>query len=181
MNKVKKDSAQKARPAGPARGMILFPVVVAAIYGILFVVMPGKALLALESSGSVFRHIAMPLGLVFVVMLALNLFVKPSQVVKVLGRGSSIRGVILAGAAGIISAGPIYVWYPLLKDLREKGAGNSQIAVFLCNRAVKPFLLPVMIGYFGWRYVGILTALTVLGSIVVGYSLGMLIKEEEVL
>jgi hypothetical protein len=48
--------------------------------------------------------------------------------------------------------GPIYAWYPLLKELREKGAANSLIAIFLGNRAVKPFLLPIMISYFGWVY-----------------------------
>ena len=47
-------------------------------------------------------------------------------------------------AAGIISTGPIYAWYPLLKDFKEKRAGGSVIAI-LYNRAVKPFLLLVMI------------------------------------
>ena len=75
----------------------------------------------------------------------------------------------MSAVAGIISTGPIYAWYPLLKDLREKGAGESSIAKFLYNRAVKPFLLPVMIGYFGWLYVVILTILTVLASVVVGF------------
>jgi len=40
-----------------------------------------------------------------------------------------------------------------LKELRKKGAADSLIAVFLGNRAVKPFLLPIMISYFGWVYV----------------------------
>jgi len=52
----------------------------------------------------------------------------------------------------VISMGPIYAWYPLLKELRGKGATNSFIAVFLGNRAVKPFLLPIMISYFGGMY-----------------------------
>jgi len=52
------------------------------------------------------------------------------------------------------------------------------IAVFLYNRAVKPFLLPVMIAYFGWVYVGILTVLTVLASIVNGYLVAMFAKRK---
>jgi len=114
-----------------------------------------------------------PLCLVFFIMLLINLFLKPASVAKFLGKGSGIKGIILAAVAGIISTGPIYAWYPLLKDLKDKGAGESSIAIFLYNRAVKPFLLPVMIGYFGWLYVVILTILMVLASIAVGFSVSI--------
>ncbi|MBA7715913.1 hypothetical protein ES703_124972 [subsurface metagenome] len=81
-----------------------------------------------------------PLSLVFVIMLLINLFLKPARIAKFLGKGSGVKGIALSAAAGIISTGPIYVWYPLLRDLKEKGAGESSIAIFLYNRAVKPFL-----------------------------------------
>ena len=74
--------------------------------------------------------------------------------------------------------GPIYAWYPLLRELRKKGAKNSLIAIFLGNRAVKPLLLPVLISYFGWTYTLILTVLTMLGSLAVGYTIGALVKDE---
>ena len=89
-----------------------------------------------------------------------------------------MAGKFISASAGIISVGPIYAWYPLLKDLKEKGAANDLIAIFLNNRAIKPFLLPVMISYFGWLYVLILTIFTVLGSLFVGYSMSILVKEE---
>ena len=158
--------------------MVLFPAVILAVYGILFAVMPDRVSLALKSSGNIFLNMLIPLCLVFVLMILLNLFLKPAQIAKFLGKGAGIKGTLLPAAAGIISTGPIYAWYPLLRDLREKGAGNSPIAIFLYNRAVKPFLLPVMIAYFGWEYVIILTVLTVLGSIAIGYSLSALTKED---
>ena len=157
--------------------MLIFPVSVLAAYGILFTLMPDKASLALKNSGSIFLHIIMPLSLVFILMVALNVFLKPAQIVRFLGRGAGIKGVILSATAGIISSGPIYAWYPLLKDLREKGAGNSFIAIFLGNRAIKPFLLPVMISYFGWVYVLILTISTITASVIAGHSVGALVKE----
>jgi hypothetical protein len=61
--------------------------------------------------------------------------------------------------------------------LRKKGAANSLIAVFLGNRAVKPFLLPIMISYFGWVYVALLTLFTVSGSLAVGYLVNTLAKD----
>ena len=97
----------------------------------------------------------------------------PAKAAKFLGKGSGIKGVALSVAAGIISTGPIYAWYPLLKDLKEKGAGDSSIAIFLYNRAVKPFLLPVMVTYFGWLYVVTLIILTILASVVIGFSVSI--------
>ena len=140
--------------------------------------MPDKASTALMSSGKVFLNILIPLCLVFILMLVLNLFLKPAYIIKFLGRGAGIKGIILSVAAGIISIGPVYAWYPMLKALREKGANESLIAVFLGNRAVKPFLLPIMISLFGWIYVLILTVSTIFGSIVAGYCVGVLVKEK---
>ena len=156
--------------------VFLFPIGILVIYAILFFVYPDKAGQAIKSSGNVFLGMLLPLALVFLIMLLINLFLKPAAVAKFLGKGSGIKGVVIAVVAGIISTGPIYAWYPLLKDLKEKGAGESSIAIFLSNRAVKPFLLPVMISYFGWVYVVILTIIMVLASVVVGYSLGVLVK-----
>jgi uncharacterized membrane protein YraQ (UPF0718 family) len=172
------DSRQKSKSPMPVRRMFLFPAVILAIYGILFAVMPDRAFLALKSSGNVFLNMLIPLCLVFVLMILLNLFLKPAQIARFLGKGAGIKGILLPAAAGIISTGPIYAWYPLLSDLREKGAGNSPIAIFLYNRAVKPFLFPVMIAYFGWVYLVILTVLTVLGSIAIGYSLDALMEKK---
>ena len=73
--------------------------------------------------------------------------------------------------------GPIYAWYPLLKELRNKGAENSLIAIFLGNRAVKPLLMPVLISYFGWIYVVLLTLFTITGSIAGGYIVGILLED----
>ena len=170
------EGSQKHKGAEPIIRMLIFPASVVVLYGILFAIMPDKAFLALKSSGNVLLSIVGPLLLVFVVMMIFNVFVKPGQIAKFLGAGSGAKGIILSATAGIISVGPIYAWYPLLKELRQKGAGNSPLAVFLYNRAIKLPLLPIMVAYFGWAYVLILSVLTVLGSIATGYAMGVLLK-----
>jgi uncharacterized membrane protein YraQ (UPF0718 family) len=139
-----------------------------AFYLVLWRVAPEKTTLAVRASIGILSSILLPLGLAFLLMIGLNIFLKPLHFAKFLGKGTTIKRTLLSAGAGIISAGPIYAWYPILKDLREKGAEHSLIAVFLVNRAVKPFLLPVMISFFGWTYVLILTLLTVAGSLLVG-------------
>jgi uncharacterized membrane protein YraQ (UPF0718 family) len=156
----------------------IFPVLVLTVYIILFIITPDNALIALKRSGKTFINIIFPLCFVFIFMTVLNLFIKPKHIVKLIGKGTTMRGVLLTTVAGIISMGPIFIWYGFLKELRENGVENSLLAIFLGNRAIKPFLLPVMIAYFGWIYTLILTVFTILGALVVGYSVGAVVKED---
>jgi len=70
---------------------------------------------------------------------------------------------------------PVYTWYALLRELREKGMRASLAAVFLYSRAVKLPLLPLMIHYFGTAYT------LVLCLYLIGFSLvtGVLIRKLE--
>jgi uncharacterized membrane protein YraQ (UPF0718 family) len=151
---------------------LLFPASVLLLYLALWVVAPEKTWLAMRNSLGILYHVLPSLFLVFLLMVGLNLFLKPPHFSNMLRKGAGIRRTVLAVAAGIVSTGPIYAWYPMLKDLRERGADQFFVAVFLVNRAVKPFLLPVMISMFGWAYVLILTLLTVTGSLFVGFVVG---------
>jgi uncharacterized membrane protein YraQ (UPF0718 family) len=177
MSPVNRGSVQEVKGRRSLKRMGLFPVFVLVFYGILFAITPNKALVALRASANISLAICVPLMLVFVVMFLLNLLVRPAQIAKLFGRGSGMKGIALSIAAGIMSMGPIFAWYPLMKKLREEGAGEGPIAIFLYNRAIKPFLLPVMIAYFGWTYVVILTILTILGSIALGYSMSIISRD----
>ena len=161
----------------PGMQNLIFPGGVLVIIGILFVFSPAKAFKALAGSGVILLNLLVPLGMVFTLMFLLNLFLKPAQIARFLGSEAGIRGVALSVAAGIISMGPIYAWYPLLKELKKKGVTHALTAVFLGSRAVKPFVLPVMISYFGWVYVALLILFTTASSLAVGHLVGVIVKE----
>lgn len=174
---MKADGHRISTKKRPGLRNLIFPGCVLVIFGILFVFSPDSASTAFKSSGGILLNLMVPLSLVFTLMVLMNLFLRPAHIVKFFGKGSGIRGIALSAAAGVISMGPIYAWYPLLNELRKKGAANSFIAIFLGNRAVKPFLLPIMISYFGWMYAGILTLFTITGALAAGYLVGVLVKE----
>ena len=108
------------------------------------------------------------LALVIFMMGVANYFLKQKTVSKYLGGESGIKGWVLAISMGVLSHGPIYVWYPLLKDLRDQGMRTGLIAVFLYNRAIKIPLLPVMIFYFGIGFVILLSFYMIIASVVEG-------------
>lgn len=70
---------------------------------------------------------------------------------------------------GILSSGPIYMWYPLLSELKEKGLKNSLITIFLYNRAVKIPLMPMIIYYFGIPFLFVTTFFMITFSLINGY------------
>ena len=123
---------------------------------------------SLHASLDIIIQILPILVLVIFMMGVANYFLKPKTVSKYLGLGSGVKGWFLAISMGILSHGPIYVWYPLLKDLRDHGMRSGLVAVFLYNRAIKIPLLPVMIFYFGIGFVIILSIYMMIASVVEG-------------
>ncbi len=104
-------------------------------------------------------------ALVFVLMVIVNRYISNDFIIKHI-RGNKIKSWLYIIIGGILSTGPMYMWYPLLKNLRDKGINNGEIACFLYNRSIKPAYLPLIILYFGLKYAAILTLLMILMSLV---------------
>ena len=70
----------------------------------------------------------------------------------------------------------IYVWYPLLKDLQQKGVKDKFIVTFLYNRGIKLQWLPVLLIYFGWVYATTLLIVMAVFSVFQGFITEKLIN-----
>ena len=146
----------------------LFLFIVIIIYGVLFFFKPDKIIKSFYASWDIFLSI-IPVLLVVVFLMGLsNYFLKPKKVSKYFGEKSGFKGWFISALFGILSHGPIYVWYPLLKELKEHGMRTGLVAVFLYNRAIKLPLLPVMIFYFGVLFVLILCVYMIVFSLFQG-------------
>ncbi len=147
--------------------LILLLVAILA-YIILFIINKHIFYISIHYFWHIFLRVFYALIIVFVFIFLTNLFISPKSVIKYLGKESGIKGWWISVIAGIISTGSIYLWYPLLKELKEMGMRKGLIAVFLYNRAVKIPILPVMVYYFGWLYTLILTFYMVVFSVILG-------------
>jgi len=116
--------------------------------------------------------------LVFVLMILVNRFITKEFIIKHFKEKSKIKIWSFAIISGILSMGPIYMWYPLLAEAKNKGLSYGLIACFLYNRAIKIPLLPLIILYFGIKYVLILTIIMIIMSVAQGILINKLIKEE---
>ena len=167
-NKVKKEKEKRKW------NNLYFLGFVVILYTILFCIFPANTVNSLKASGDIFFKLIPVLFLVITIMGLLNYFLRPKTVSKYLGKGSGIKGWLLAIFTGILSHGPIYVWYPLLKEIRKHGMRTGLVAVFLYNRAIKIPLLPVMIYYFGTEFAVILLIWMVIASLIQGKVIEML-------
>lgn len=157
----------------------LFLALVLAAYGATALVEPGRARIACADFLAMFAKVAPVLVLVFALMFLAELFLSPQRVEGWLGRRSGLRGWLLALAAGVISTGPVYAWYALLAELREKGMRTALVAVVLYARAIKLPLLPLLAHYFGLGYMLVLSLFIAVFSIVNGLLMERLLRQPE--
>ncbi len=107
------------------------------------------------------------LAVVVLFMTGANL-VPHSFVKRHLGAESGFKAYLFALAAGTLSHGPVYAWYPFLAELQQKGVTNGKIAVFLFARAVKIPLLAAMVFYFGLPFTILFTLCILAGALLMG-------------
>lgn len=147
---------------------LYFLAVVVALYGLFFLVDPAKTGLAFSFGLKVLAKLWPVLMVVFFLIFVVNLLVKPSWIRRHVGHDSGAKGVWVALLGGIISMGPVYIWYAMLRDFQKKGMRPALIAVFLYGRSVKLPLLPLMAFYFGITYTVVLTLYMVVFSVLSG-------------
>jgi uncharacterized membrane protein YraQ (UPF0718 family) len=165
---MKNPVIKKGKAPFTLRGKYFFIFVLIA-YGVLFFISNQAAQLALKKSSTILIKILPILIIVILFTALLNYFLQPKQVVAHFGRESGIKGWLWALAAGVISHGPMYVWFPLLEDLRNHGIRDGLIVTFFASRAIKIPLLPMMIDYFGWAFTLIFSFYILIGALVQGW------------
>ena len=151
-----------------ALGGWLFLFAVGVLYVFAGLLDPAMVSKALASLTPLLLRIAPVLVLVFGLLFLASLFLERRWLARHLGKASGFGGWALTVVCGILSAGPLYAWYPLLGDLKGKGMSGALIATFLYSRALKLPLLPLMVHYFGITYTVVLSACIIVFSVLSG-------------
>jgi len=159
-------------------GNWIFLIIIIVIYGITALFAPHSILQSLLEFVTLLKQILPVLIFIFIMMFLFDIFLKPQTITKYLSKESGIKGWIIAVVGGIISMGAIYMWYPLLADLKEKGMRNGLIATFLYNRAIKIPLLPFFVYYFGWIFTITLTVYMIIFSVINGWLVEKLLSSK---
>lgn len=145
-----------------------------ASYVLAILLVPDKAHLINKSILNLLIKILPVLVLIFAFMFIMDILFPAKKLARYFKNGRKSTLWLITIAAGIISTGSVYLWYPLLKELQQNGMAPELTAVFIFNRAIKLQLLPMMILYFGLKYVVILTVVMILFSVLYGFIFKLL-------
>ena len=168
--------AEVKRPKIPWMGVKLLLFVVA-LYALFFFYNSTKTVTAMQKAGVTLLELAPIFLLVWLLMAWINSHFDAKTLATHLGEDSGARGWLLALGLGVLSHGPMYAWYPMLKDLMRHGLKWGLIATFFYARAVKVPILPLMIGYFGIAFTVILTLYILLAAWLQGLLIERLCAE----
>lgn len=161
-------TAHAARDLARALAGWIFLLAVGGLYALTGLFDPSMVTDALSSFGSLLIRIVPVLVLVFGLLFLASLFLEKKWLARHLGKASGLGGWGLTVVCGVLSAGPLYAWYPLLGELKGKGMSGALIATFLYSRALKLPLLPLMVHYFGIAYTVALSACIIVFSVLSG-------------
>jgi len=142
-----------------------FLIIIVIAYVILFIFNKALFISSLKFFIDILYKIIPVLIVIFFLMVLINYLISPKKILKHLGHDSGIKGWLIAIIGGIFSQGPVYIWYPLLADLKNKGMRIGLISTFIYSRAIKIPLLPFLILYFSVKYMLILTIVLIVMSI----------------
>ena len=117
--------------------------------------------------------------MIILITTIINYFLKPKSIMKHFGKDSGIKGWIYATLGGIISHGPMYVWYPMISELRQNGLKDGLLATFMYTRSIKLPFIPIMIDYFGVLFTVILFIYILIAALLQGIFLEALNKKRD--
>jgi uncharacterized membrane protein YraQ (UPF0718 family) len=133
----------------------------------------------------IFNPHKVAMGLTYAVNMYVNLFliivsvaflsgfiseaVPPNTIGRIIGKDSGWKGILIGAIFGTFMVGPTYVFYPLFRNLIDKGAGINVIATTIGAWAIKVQWIPFAIVLLGWKFTLIFNLLIFLFAIASGF------------
>ena len=155
-------------------------VLVAAVYALLFLISPQKAVDAFQSSLYYLWEMVQVLPVIFVFTVVIEAWIPKSVIMKGLGEKSGVRGWLLSLALGSLSAGPIYAAFPIGKMLMNKGASVTNLVILLSSWAViKVPMLANEAKFLGAQFMAVRWVLTVSAIFLMAWVIGRFIRRDE--
>lgn len=119
----------------------------------LSLIFPDRGERVVDISWSFLLEMLYILPAVLILMGLFGVWVSKDAVVKYLGAGSGIRGLLLSMALGALPTGPLYVAFPMGAMLISKGARIANVMAFLSAWACIKIPQELMeIQFLGWRF-----------------------------
>jgi uncharacterized membrane protein YraQ (UPF0718 family) len=133
---------------------------------------PEQAGRALDIAASRLVSVA-PLVLAVMGLVGLiQVWVSRDLVARLLGREAGLRALLIAALCGTILIGPAYLIFPMLLAIQQQGARWAVIVIVLATYAVKLQMIPLEVGFLGWKF----SLLRIVFTMLLAIPLGLLVE-----
>jgi len=152
-----------------------FITAVLIIYLVLLILRPKLFLSASKFFLNSILKIIPALFFVFILMAIINYFITPERIMK-FSEKKGFKKWLFMVSAGVLSVGPPFLWYPLLKKLKSHGLSPGLITTYLYSKALVLSFLPLLIFYFSLKYVVVLYFTMIVAAIIQGIIMDRIVK-----
>ena len=133
------------------------------------------------SVGYGLREVAMVLPPIFILLGLIDVWVSRERMIRLMGPGSGIKGIIISIIMGSVAAGPLYAAFPIAAMLLKKGARLTNILIFIgAWSTTKIPMLLFEISALGARFALLRLLIVIPGIIIIAYSIYFLLSKREI-
>ncbi len=134
----------------------------------------GKTRTALKKSWKAFANIFPAMAGVLALMGLVLTVLSPEIISRLMGNKTGFVGMVITSVVGAITLIPGFIAFPLASSLLERGAGITQIAVFISTlMMVGVVTAPLETKYFGRRETVLRNAFCYVFSFIAALIIGM--------
>ena len=156
-------------------------IIIAIAIGILTIINSQIGLKALSISAYSFKEMLLVIPPVFILLGLLDVWVPRETMIKYMGEGSGLKGIVLAILLGSAAAGPLYGAFPVAAVFMKKGVKFSNILIFIgAWSTTKIPMLLFEVASLGVKFAFTRLAIDIPGIIIIAYILSKLITKDEI-
>jgi uncharacterized membrane protein YraQ (UPF0718 family) len=136
---------------------------------------------ALNIAAYSFEEMLFVIPPVFVLLGLLDVWVPRETMIKYMGEGSGLKGIVLSILIGSAAAGPLYGAFPVAAVFMKKGVKFSNILIFIgAWSTTKIPMLFFEMASLGGRFAITRLLVDIPGIIIIAYVLSKLISKDEI-
>ncbi len=128
-----------------------------------------------------FKQMMFVIPPVFVLLGLLDVWVPRETMVKYMGEGSGLKGIVLSILLGSAAAGPLYGAFPITAVFMKKGVKFTNILIFIgawSTTKIPMFLFEI--ASLGMKFAMTRLLIDIPGIIIIAYALSKVISKKEI-
>lgn len=156
-------------------------IVVTLMIGILTIFNNELGFKSLNIAAYSFKEMILVIPPIFILLGLLDIWVPKEIMIKYMGEGSGIKGIVLSILIGSLAAGPLYGAFPVAAVFMKKGVKFNNILIFIgaWSTTKIPMLLFEMTS-LGAKFAVIRLLIDIPGIIIIAYILSKIISKDEI-